>query len=520
MSAFASEVGPVLIALAMGWLALWPARTRLGPAGYHLSALSVGLIGWCFVGIFTTVTSGSFDALSTIAGATILALGCWVIERLTRGVDTGGSGVPLGSFVVTAAGLGIAGLVFSLGRLTVSNNDSIMSYWPLGVALQRDGVFTAEMVATRSVLIPSIHAGHVMLGSEWVHVVYALIAVAVILWTAALLLWGPLAGAQRWIKRSIIGGAFTLLLLESSFLYHSFFVHSHMISALYLLVALGATWTAARPVETEEHRPLNTAYLLVAGLAAGALALTRADGLAYVFVPVVAALSLLIDRRSGAREVVAFFAPLLFVVYGVYGSIFATVGMWPADKLDGTTALAILVLLGASSLVPWLVHRLPLAGRGDGERLFASTVVLGMLALASAYFLRQETASLAFAHSAINLFGGRGGYGPLWYIVVALFALSVVTGDALRRRSWTRPAFLSVILFFILAALVHATSHPGRLGVGDSFTRVSFHAFPLVVFYLGAVSARILTEWRPAREAAGAAEAALPSMQRPRHRVD
>lgn len=509
MSAFASEVSPVLLALAMGWLALWPARTRLGTAGYHLSALSVGLIGWCFVGIFTTITGRSFDALSTIAGATILALGCWVIEWLTRSTDTSGSDVPLGSFVLAAGGLSIAGFAFTMGRLTVSNNDSIMSYWPLGVALQREGMFTAEIVATRSVLIPSIHAGHAMLGSEWVHVVYALIALSVILWTAALLLWGPLAGAQRWAKGLVIGGALTLLLLESSFLYHSFFVHSHMISALYLLVALGATWTAARPMGASPDRPLNAAYLLVAGLAAGALALTRADGLAYVFVPVVAALSLLIDRRAEAKDVVAFFAPLLFVVFGVYGSIYATVGMWPADKLDGTTALAILLLLGASSLLPWLVGRIdrsPLAVRVDRERLFAIAVVLGMVALVSAYFLKQETASLALAHSAINLFGGRGGYGPLWYIVVGLFALSVVTGDALRRRSWTRPAFLSVILFFVLAALVHGTAHPGRLGVGDSFTRVSFHAFPLVVFYLGAVSARILTGWQPSTEAAGAAE--------------
>jgi len=47
---------------------------------------------------------------------------------------------------------------------------------------------------------------------------------------------------------------------------------------------------------------------------------------------------------------------------------------------------------------------------------------------------------------------------------------------------------------------VHGISHEGRIGVGDSFNRVAFEAFPVIVWYGGALVARVLAGPRGASE--------------------
>lgn len=495
MSLITAELGPVFVAMLMGWSALWPLRSRLGMLGYHLSALPIGLLGWSMAGAFSTLVGRPFDAVATLVGAIILVAGCWAIAFVTGEREGDETPIPWKSYVAAAAVLGVLGLVLTVARFTVSNNDSLMSYWPHGVALQRTGMFTAGIMATRSVLIPSVTAAHVLFGSKWAFTIYTLLAANTALWIAALLLKGPLARTDRTVKLIAVGGALAFLILEPSFIFHSFFVHSHMFSALYLLMSLGCLWLAIPPAEGDEPQSYNNAFLIVAGLSAAGLTLSRPDGLAYVFVPVAVAIAALATPYLRSRNTVAFFAPLLFVVYTAYASVYLTAGVWAADKLDGVTAMGILGVLAASAFAPWILLKLDslLPFRFDGERFLATLVLASAALLGTIYALRWEKASLALANASRNLFGGDGGYGYLWYSLVALLLISVLTGDALRRGSWTRSPFLSVLLFFILAGLVHGTSHPGRIGVGDSFNRVAFHAVPLMVFYVGAVVARILS---------------------------
>jgi len=57
---------------------------------------------------------------------------------------------------------------------------------------------------------------------------------------------------------------------------------------------------------------------------------------------------------------------------------------------------------------------------------------------------------------------------------------------------------LTIVLFLEIVALVHGTSHSGRLGAGDSLNRVMFHLVPLVLLYMGWVLARVGSELMPA----------------------
>ena len=133
---------------------------------------------------------------------------------------------------------------------------------------------------------------------------------------------------------------------------NSFMVHSQMISAVYLLMALSSLWMAV----PREGAGANRALLFVAGASTAGLALSRPDGLAYEFVPVAVAISVLTLSRVRWRDVAAFFAPLLLLIYTSYSAAYLSLGVWKATKLGGRTTLAILVVLGISAAGAWLVQ--------------------------------------------------------------------------------------------------------------------------------------------------------------------
>lgn len=495
MRALASELISIAFFVVVGWTALWPARRRLGAAAYHLAGLPVGLLAAPVAGAVSTVTGRPLDLLSAVAGGLLLTVALWAVQRVVLGANVGGrSSVGVRSFAVATGGLGVLGIVLGLARFTVSNNDSFMSYWPLGVQLARDGVFTARLVATRSTLIPSMNAIHVTFGSDWAYVIYPMLGATLALWLGMTLWRGPLRGSTRRKKLLVAGGAAVFLVLEPSFVFHSFFVHAHMASAVYLLMSLTCLWMAVPPGVARGEPKVRVAYLIPAGVFAAGFALARPDGLAYQFVPVVVAISVLTIREVRWRSVAAFFGPLLFIVGVSYSATFVTSGLWTASKLSGRTALLILAVLALSAAGPWIVEWLDrfLPLRVSGERFLAIVVSLAAMLTLGVFVLKWSKAALALTHARINLFEGRGGYSYLWYAVVVVLVLSIFTRDALRRSSWTRSPFLAIALFFIIALLVHGTSHPGRIGDGDSLNRVVFHAFPLVVWYAGALAARIL----------------------------
>lgn len=496
MNPLASELAAIAFFAVVGWAALWPVRARLGAVAYHLAAIPVGLLSAPLAGGVSTVTDRPLDMLSAVAGGLLLIAALWAVQRGASGRgEHPTSPVGLRSFVAAASTLGVFGVFVGLARYTVSNNDSFISYWPLGVELSRGGAFTATIMASRSALLPSMNAIHATLGSDWAYVIYPVLGATLALWLAMTLWVGPLSGAGRRTKTLVAGGAFAFLIIEPSFLFHSFFVHSHMISAVYLLMSLTCIWLAVRPDATKEQRTPETAHLILAGVFAAGLTLSRPDGLAYLFVPVVAAIAALTVSKVRRGDVMAFFAPLLFIVLGVYGAAYARLGMWPSTKLSGRAALAILGILVLSAAGPWMVETLDrfVPWRIRGERFLAALVSLAGALMVVVFALKWESARAALATTGINLFEGTGGYNYLWYGIVIILALSVLTRDALRPGSWTRSSFLAIVLFFIIAGFVHGTSHAGRLGVGDSLNRVVFHAIPLVVWYAGAVVARILS---------------------------
>jgi hypothetical protein len=489
------ELAGIAFFVVTGWVALWPARNSLGRARYHLAALPTGLMASIFAAAVSTLTNRPLDILSAFAGAALFAGLLHAAFRLVRQPERDGPRVDVKSFLVAGVAITALTLAFGVARLTTINNDSVMSYWPMGVELARTGALTTHMIATRALLIPAMTAIFATFGSGWAYVIYSMLSMTVVGWVMSTLLDGPLAKLKRSTAWTVVGGAAAALLLEPSFLSHTFFVHSHMISAVYLLGSLTCLWMALPPHESADSAPgMRLHYLMLAGVFAAGLSLARPDGLAYQFVPTACAIAVLTRGQVSGRAVAAYFAPLAAIVAATFGPAYLELGLWISGKASGKRTLLVLAICSLAVIGPWVVQwlnqRVPF--KIAGERFSSFFLALTGLALAATFVLSWGTATEAFANAWLNLLAGKGGYFYLWGAVIALLVLSLFTRDALRTGSWTRYAFMSILLFFTIAAVVHAFGHPGRIGYGDSLNRVSFHALPLVVWFVAAVFGRML----------------------------
>lgn len=486
----ATEVLPTLVLLIAGWIALWPLRPRLGEWTYHAAAFPIGVLSATFAAGLAALSGSAVDAWLVVAGALVLTVFCWIAAAVFV-TEPGRHSQPLRPRGFLAVGIGTFGLssLFAILRLTVANNDSIIAYWPMAVGLNRSGYVHSSLMSSRSPIVPGVGAIYAAFGSDWAYAFYPMFAVSLLVWIAISLSRGPLQGHPHRIKVLVAAAVVAFLALEPSFIFHSFFVHSHMLSAGYLLIATSCLVLASRADSGRE------ALLVVTGLATAGLALARPDGLAYMFVVIVGAIAVLTSSKSRGREVWAFFGPAIFVTAGSYAAFFVRLGMWDASKLDGKQAATILSIMLLASAAPRIIDLFEskVRIRISGEAFLLWVTVASVAVNVAVYAANWADASVALATARKNLLEGSGGYGYLWYAMIAIVVISVFTGDAFRKGSWTRLPFLATVLFFAIAALVHGTSHPGRIGTGDSFNRVAFHAIPLLVWYAGAVVARILS---------------------------
>lgn len=504
MSVYVAQTGPAFVALFAGWAILWGVRDRVGPVTYHLGAAPAGLVAFAAAAAISTLAGIGFGPPVIAGTVLLLAVLVHLLARYEGDRSDPRSPVPAYGFVLTAAVVALAGGVVTFVGITIATNDALVWYWPMSLELAREGAYSSAVFSTRGSLIPAFGAVHVLAGADWAYVAYPLVAVNLLallglslrrmarsLRLTGLLAWLPAAGAAGFLA------------LEPSFIFHAFFVHSHMLSALYLLIAVIALWDVrssdGRADETggaAHGADSGVGGLVVAGLATAGLALVRPDGIAYGMVVVAAAVAVLTRPSRASRGNVAYFATSAGVVALVYLASIARLGLWESTKLSGPLALAVLSVLCGSALLPGAIRLLAEKTRVDlrSERflVFAIGVALAvhvLLAVAT-----PDSLLLSLANGAVNLFGGGGGYGPVWHLLLAALVLSVLTRDAVDVRAPRASVFMTIVLFMLVSSVVHAATHPGRIGDLDSFTRVAFHVIPLSVWYAGTIITRILCD--------------------------
>lgn len=478
----------VVASMLSGWAALYPMRHRLGPVMYHASAVPVGLAGWVLPAALAASAGTPMSWMVTIAGQALFVTAMFAIsahftagdERAAptlRGYAAGGGAVLLPSAAVVAA------------RFTAVGYDSYMHYEATAVWLRETGVLSPVLMGERNVLLPAFHAVVRLFGGDWTYAIYTVLALhcLVLLYLAVR---GSAAALPSAAREGVAICSVALMAAMPAFVFHAFFVHSHMVTASYLLLAVYALSRSSAAREKAEE----ASWAILAGIGAAGIALARPDGPAYLLVPLAVLLVLTLGGRVSSRSLLAFSAPVALLVTPPFAAALATEGLWTSGKLGGKMALAVfgaeatmaLVVLGLSLLME---RRDSLARFREGWLRTAVLANVGVLAVAAFRF------SLVFLRAiqpmTRNLMRD-GRYGFFWYFAALVVAMVLMLG----RRAWSRAEVRLVLYalgqFFAMALLVHAFTHPGRLGWGDSFNRVAFHAVPMVFWLAGVVAATLL----------------------------
>nr|MDA3937493.1 hypothetical protein [Actinomycetota bacterium] len=163
--------------------------------------------------------------------------------------------------------------------------------------------------------------------------------------------------------------------------------------------------------------------------------------------------------------------------YGIYDA---------PDRLAGAPTLAILALASVVPIAIRLVSRL----RGMRTELASRRAMLwaalaNTLLLVLAFVMDSDRFVAAGAAWLQNLFID-GGWNLMWWFGAAVIIGVLLLPESLRRHPWGRMLAYAFFQFLGVAMLVHAVTHPGRVGWGDSLNRVTFHAVPLL-FWLAAM---------------------------------
>ncbi len=485
-----------VISLLAGWACLWPLRRVLG-WGYHVAAYPVGLLSWPVVATVLSTFSLRFSLVVVLAAyavsVTLVGVAAAYVGRTSRG---SGQAPRPWTFAAWAGLLIGVSAITSLTRWTSAAYDSVFHYEAWGMWLLKTGNVSVEIIGDYGVFIPSIQAADKLLGSGWTAVPYPVLSVHVL----AIVLAATYGWARPRLGHPVSSCVAIVTAVSMAsvtpYLHHTLYVHSHMITAAYLLLAVWAIQRAYLGAgddsgpECPGHT--STAWLFVAGLSSAGFALTRTDGIAYVVVPIVVATLLRLETRGSRSSYAVFLALVAAPLMAVYSSAFLDLGLWAGRKLTGMRAATTLSVLAIVALATLAIDSMPrlwgfLSGHRRGLLLAIGMNTIAVIGIAIA---RPEGFAETGRNMVINLFS-TGGYRLLWYFAVGVIAIPVLWRFRWTGARWPAYLLFTIGQFLVVAVLVHGVAHPGRLSPADSFTRVSFHSVPLVFWYMGIVAATL-----------------------------
>lgn len=488
----------ILTSLLGGWLVLWPARRYLGSFEWALLGLPVGLFGWVTVALINVILHRPYSVALLISGWVIFVfLGYLCFRVASRGTDAitepSYFGMSEKAVAVFATATMIASTMwFTKAGFTSFSQDSYDHYEPFGSYLSITGAISEQMISERMILLPAVHAAGRFLGGTWHYLLYsmsALVCLALILSTTYRFTRHRAGG---YLSLPIGLSIIVLLLLDNEIRMFACYVHGTVVTALYLTVAVVSVVMAylypdasCNPIEPANRSARRRVWLVVAGFAAGGIVLARPDGFAYGVIPI--ALVLANDVNTRHRSALLwFFAPLILISASFVLLFIARNGVWQSSKLDGKTALAFIMLQVVAAGVCLVLSRCAIRIRTRSAFAIIFSVVF--LSVFTLMILKQEDATHAVSVMLGNLLR-EGEWRLLWIYTFSALSICFVTAPIFAYK-WLESVLASIGLFFSIAILTHGATHPGRLGWGDSFNRLSFHIIPLsFLFVVGCATA-------------------------------
>lgn len=514
----------VLATLAIGWAALFPARERLGPLGYHAAALPVGALGWVVPAIVAIAISSAYTPIAITGGLVTYVLAVAATAARATATDLAaeedgrlpaaqGGNVPLVSYAIVAVIAISYTAVFARWKITAFSHDAWAQYELFSWMLHDSGIAGMRMLTERSIGLPALHAAYHALGGEFGSIIYPVLSLGIV-GLVAVAVWSAGEGLARAGRVFSTVLATVLMVGGVYYLFQSIYMHSHTLTAINVLLALFATERAAAGagrttrdaamVGQAGHSGSNSSgaaishvWLAVAGLALVGVAFARPDGPAYSFVPLLTTLVLMVRLGVERSAYTPLFLPLATMVPAyTLATILQRRELWTAAKITAP------MLLGFAGLyvVMWAFMRfVPLERLGWLRwRTNAIALVLGIEALLGVALFRfaREDAITAALNATRNLLE-TGGWRFTWLYVIGYIVLSVAFRPRGAREPFRDYLLFAIVQFFFIAFTVHSLTHVGRIGWNDSFSRVAFHVIPVVYWYVGIFAVELLRAFTP-----------------------
>jgi hypothetical protein len=424
-------------------------------------------MGWAIFGICTTIVySVHFSAVSQMASLIVLALTTLALllaniaqRSLSRNsILLGGAGL----LVLTAACF----VVNLLRIVTMTPDSSYLARFGQNIGL---GNYEASRMifSMWGPLVPLMHSITNLLHQKlyWQYQpVLSFNLVAIVFYTIFTTIREQKSILQSAVVATVLVG---LMALSNMFLFHVFYIHTNMLSALYLYLLVFAL--AKMP-----HHP-GTAYELLAFLSLIAFSLIRLES------PLFAIVILLVASFwqgwtyvSRLKLVIPFV--VLFVAW--YVRVYFILPESP-DLLTPELVIAMIVALVGFGLLAVTADLQML--RPIVRRMSSLTVVaLGLLSIVLT--LVKPNRMLTSLQNALQNLLVTGDWGLTWYILFLL----VMTEFYFAGRHATEHHWMSMVLvaYILLVYNLAYFTDPYRIGASDSANRLALQALPLVLLYL------------------------------------
>jgi hypothetical protein len=323
-------------------------------------------------------------------------------------------------------------------------------------------------IEKRLLAVPVLHGFAIQLGvGDHLRTIGGLFALC-ILFLVWWLLRSRLRGSYR-TAADVAGVAAALSLVTfNRFIFHTFYINSHLFVALIMLMIAGLLW--ARIVGFELGSSPD-GLAIVATLVVPALVVSRAEGGLLALIIGIGFLT----QASGRAPLVYMATAGASIAVWNFGMVLAAMS---TDVEPSRSALLMLALGVATIPASVVILRMPAAWRSFLPFVFEASLWAFLLAMV----IRDDEILLKSAQATfVNLAGFEGGWGVTGLIFVGLCVLAIA-GYRCREDLILRLAVTTFVPLSFLLAYLREGAY--RVGDGDSLNRMWMHLLPIALVFV------------------------------------
>ena len=447
----------------LGFLCCNLHKRTFDPVFRTLTALP---IGWALFGICATIVYGVyFSAVSQMVLLVVLALATLALfwANITQGSLSRDSILLGGASLVVLTG---ACFLVDLLRIVTMTPDS--SY----IARFGQNIGLGNYEASRMVfsmwgpLVPFIHSITNLLDQKlyWQYQpVLSLDFVAIVFYTIYTVIREQKSILQSCVAATVL---VSLMAISNIFLFHVFYIHVNIISALYMYLLVFA-------LVKLQQQP-GRAYELLALLSLIAFSLVRLEAPLFVIV-----ILLVTSFRQGwsyvnrLKLIIPFI--VLFVAWHARVYFILPENSDLLTKQLAITFISVLVGFGLFTIVSGLKVLDPIVKRTPFVTL------IGLVLVSIIFTIIKPEHMLSSLKSIVRNILVDGDWGLTWYVI---FFLAAELYFARRDATEHHLMFMVLVTYILLVYNLAYFTNSYRIGASDSANRLVLQALPLVLLYL------------------------------------